>query len=131
MFIRFITSYLDADGDIQTGVFQAAAYLRKHSQTRIEDVDILEEYRGWFNQYLDAPDQFTKRKTHQNSGTALGWYRDTASDHIANMYELAKICEPYGIIFEIVKRADPGYIVYEDEYQVAAIPYREDRNKVT
>ncbi len=47
------------------------------------------------------------------------------------MYELANICESYGIILEVVKRADPGYVVYEDEYQIAAIPYREDRNKVT
>ena len=87
-------------------------------------------YRGWFSTYLEAPDQFTKRKTSKDTGTALGWYRDTASDHIAHMYELAKICESYGIIFEVVKRADPGYVVYEDEYQIAAIPYREDRNKV-
>lgn len=131
MFIRFITTYIDADGNTQTGVFQAAAYIRNHPQTRTEDVYILEELRGWFNWYLTAPDQFTKRKTSKETGTALSWYRDTASEHISKMYELARICESYGIIFQTVKRIDPGYIVYEDEYQVAAIPYRADRNKVT
>lgn len=46
------------------------------------------------------------------------------------MYEVSRILEKYGIIVSVVKREDPGYIVYEDEYQVAAIPYREDRDKV-
>jgi uncharacterized protein YqgQ len=46
------------------------------------------------------------------------------------MYELKQILDSYGIIVEIVRRKDPGYIVYEDEYQIAAIPYRQDREKV-
>lgn len=46
------------------------------------------------------------------------------------MYAMSKILEKYGILSSVVKREDPGYIVYEDDIQVAAIPYREDREKV-
>ena len=46
------------------------------------------------------------------------------------MYAMSQILERYGIISSVVRRLDPGYIVYEDDIQVAAIPYREDRGKV-
>jgi hypothetical protein len=46
------------------------------------------------------------------------------------MYEMVEIFEKYGIIIEVVRRNDPGYIVYEDDIQIAAIPYREDRERV-
>ncbi len=92
MFTRFITSYLDIDGEKNTGVFQALGCLRRSVDTAHVDVEKLFTLRDWFDQYLEAPDQFTKRKTNKDTGIALGWYRDTAFDHIAKMYELAKIC---------------------------------------
>jgi hypothetical protein len=33
-------------------------------------------------------------------------------------------------VVEIVMREKPGYIIYEDEFQVAAIPYGIDSRKV-
>ncbi len=46
------------------------------------------------------------------------------------MYAMSKILEKYGILVSVVRRNDPGYIVYEDDIQIAAIPYREDRDEV-
>jgi hypothetical protein len=111
-------------------VFQALGYLRRDSDTNPSDIEKLLALRDWFDIYLEPPDQFTKRRTHRDSGTAVSWYRDSATEYISRMYAMAQIFENYGIVVDLVRRADPGYIVYEDEYQVTAIPYREDREKV-
>ncbi len=121
---------MDDDGDKQVWVFQAMYHLRRKDVFLHEDAEKINELRDWFDQYLEPPTQFTKRRTSKETGTAISWYHDTAKEHIAKMYEMSRILEKYGIIVSVVRREDPGYIVYEDEYQVAAIPYREDRDKV-
>ena len=130
MFIRFITSFKNSSGERETGFFQAVGYLRRTSSIESVDLDELHALLDWFCDHLPPPDQFTKRRNNKETGTALSWYRDTAKEYIAKMYALSTILEKYGILSSVVKREDPGYIVYEDEIQVAAIPYREDRERV-
>jgi hypothetical protein len=67
MYIRFITTYTNANGDSDTGVFQALGYLWRDSDTSTTDVDALLELRDWFYDHLEAPDQFTKRKTNKET----------------------------------------------------------------
>lgn len=105
-------------------------YLRRKDIFLHDDAEKINELRNWFDQYLEPPTQFTKRRSNKETGTAISWYHDSAKEHIAKMYEMSRILEKYGIIVSVVRREDPGYIVYEDDYQVAAIPYREDREKV-
>jgi hypothetical protein len=49
--------------------------------------------------------------------------QDTATSHIGKMREFKTTLERYGIEVEIVTTARPGYIVYEDKFQVAAYPF--------
>jgi hypothetical protein len=46
------------------------------------------------------------------------------------MYWLKEILERYDLVVDVVKSDNPGYIVYEDEYQVAAITYGKEIQKV-
>ncbi len=130
MYIRFITSFMNSYGERESGIFQALGFLRRHDDTRHEDVEKLLELRDWFDIHLESPSKFTKRQKQSETGTALGWYRNTAKEHIAKMYELSQVLEKYGIIVSVVRRKDPGYIVYEDDIQVTALVYREDRKEV-
>ena len=38
--------------------------------------------------------------------------------------------ERYDLVVEVVRQKNPGYIVYEDEFQVAAIPYGKETRKL-
>jgi hypothetical protein len=38
--------------------------------------------------------------------------------------------ERYDFIIERLNIRNPGYIVYEDDHQVSAIPFKTERNKV-
>jgi hypothetical protein len=40
------------------------------------------------------------------------------------------VLERYDLVVEIVKSNNPGYIVYEDEFQIAAIPYGKEMQRV-
>jgi len=44
-------------------------------------------------------------------------------EHIRNMRALAALLEQKGISVEELRPDKPGYVVYEDEQQVAAIPF--------
>ena len=46
------------------------------------------------------------------------------------MQELAEILERYDFVVERLTTRNPGYIIYEDDHQISAIPFKSDRNKV-
>lgn len=39
------------------------------------------------------------------------------------MHELAILLEAHGIIVNVIRTERPGYIVYEDPYQITAEPF--------
>jgi hypothetical protein len=39
------------------------------------------------------------------------------------MYEMRCVVEQSGVFVHVMKTRQPGYIVYEDEYQVVAEPF--------
>jgi hypothetical protein len=46
------------------------------------------------------------------------------------MYEMAGIIEKYDIFITVIKIENPGYIIYEDEFQVSTLPHKKDKNLV-
>ena len=54
---------------------------------------------------------------------ALSWFRDTAHEHIGKMRDFALILERHGIAVRMIRTDRPGYVLYEDDYQVAAYPF--------
>ncbi|HUH84044.1 MAG TPA: hypothetical protein VLX85_05515, partial [Stellaceae bacterium] len=56
---------------------------------------------------------------------AISWFKDWANEHVARMRELQRVLEKHGVAVEVLTTERPGYIVYEDEFQVAAYPFRD------
>ena len=129
VFIRFITEFKNEHNEIETGVFQASVYLRKRSELLYEyDKKHLLEIRDWFNDNLDAPDRFSKAKRKNPANVSLSWFKSTATEHLKKMYEMKEIIERYGIFITVIKMENPGYIVYEDKFQVSTIPHKKDKS---
>ena len=55
---------------------------------------------------------------------AVCWFKPTAHEHIARIRELQALLEICGVGTKMLRTNRPGYAVYEDEYQVAAEPFR-------
>ena len=78
----------------------------------------------WLNDNLPKPEKFTrKRNDSHRRPRALSWIKDSAFEHLAKIRELAALVEARGIVVETIYTERPGYVVYEDEFQVVAEPF--------
>jgi len=46
-------------------------------------------------------------------------------EHLARMRELIAVLENHEVPVRIIKTTRPGYVVYEDEFQVVSEPFRD------
>ncbi len=124
-YIRFVISNLDRDSGKKLGIFQAVSNLEyegvllKHEQTQYDEV-----YK-WFRKKLKKPGSFSKSSKPHAKKVAISWFKDSAKEHISKMYALASILNAHGVHTEMPKTEKPGYVVYEDQFQVAAEPFNE------
>ena len=51
------------------------------------------------------------------------WFKPTATEHIAKVREISCILQQNGVYVRLIKAQRPGYVIYEDEYQVVAEPF--------
>jgi|SRR6185503_3797915 len=131
MYLRFTTQFINADGELETGIFMALRYLRDdYSVTKDEDIKRLKEISSWFDRNLEKPTRFSKGTSKLNADISLSWFKDSARVHIKKMQEFIEIAERYDMLVERITSKNPGYIVFEDEYQVSAVPFKTDRKNV-
>ena len=126
MFVRFIIGEKHAASGVPQGVFSVAYYLRTCHETPPWQTAELTRTLGWFNTNLRAPRRFNRTKSkgyYHRNGMAISWFKPEATEHIAKIREVGVILEDHGYAVEMIKTLNPGYIVYEDEFQVAAIPF--------
>jgi len=130
MYLRFITEFINEWNENQTGVFQALGHLIRSDHTFEYDKQKLEEIRAWFNNNLEKPDRFNKHSNKNKSNIAISWFKDTSNLHVKKMYDLIPIFENYNILIQVIKKENPGYKIFEDEFQVVTIPHGKDKKEV-
>jgi hypothetical protein len=130
LYIRFITEFINEYGETHTGIFSALRFVRELDFAQDEDVVVLKRLRKWFNENLEAPDKFSNAKNKNPESISLSWFKDSSKEHIKKIYEIREVLDKYGVVVEVVTTKNPGYIIYEDDYQVSAIPFKPDRKQV-
>ena len=58
---------------------------------------------------------------------AICWFKDTAKAPLEKVWEMVSFLRERGVPIEMIKSEDPGTIIYEDDWQVAAKPRKKDR----
>jgi hypothetical protein len=120
-YIRFIVGRRDEDSHVEQGVFQVAARaLEWHTITGPDAIE-LDELGAWFNQNLEKPTSFGRG----SASRGICWFRTDANEHISRMWEMVRILERNGIFVKKITTDRPGYVVYKDEAQIVAEPFRE------
>jgi hypothetical protein len=125
MLIRFATLKVDSETHQEEGLFTAAYSLRDEGHPPDYELEQLKDLLRWFRDNLEAPDRFTRSTRPHSPGKAICWIKDSALEHIEKLWGIVTILENNGIQTRIIKTERPGYIVYEDEFQVAAEPFKE------
>jgi hypothetical protein len=121
-YIRFVCFRLVDGQKSRLGVFQALDDARDSDLAPDWALGQLRDLRLWFNDNLDAPGRFSRGTRRGDGQQALSWFKGGAVEHIRKMFALKAALQACGIHVEVIRTRDPGHILYEDRFQVAAEP---------
>ncbi|HVC47252.1 MAG TPA: hypothetical protein VND90_08385 [Terracidiphilus sp.] len=119
-FIRFVVGHKDEDSGVEQGIFQAVSRAIEWEIITGADADELIALRAWFSENLEKPTSFGRGKL----SLGICWFKLAASEHVAHIWRMVRILERHGIYVKKIKTEKPGYLVYEDDWQVVAEPFR-------
>ena len=119
-YVRFVIGRKDEDSHVEQGIFQAAAQAMEWQSVTGSDADELNELRGWFCENLQKPSSFGRDKLR----LGICWFKTGATEHISRIWDLVRILERNGIYVKKIRTDKPGYVIYEDEWQLVAEPFR-------
>jgi hypothetical protein len=120
-YLRFTVAAADDDSGLPQGLFQAAYGLRDEGLFLPHEATWFTDVVGWFQNHLAAP----KDTAQRISTRAIFWFKASATEHVQRMRALAVLLKHHGIACRTLRTTKPGRIVFEDDHQVAAIPYRD------
>jgi hypothetical protein len=130
--IRFAGSPIDPHSGQSLGIFQLAARIAREGQLTAEDRASLRAHLRWFNRNLAQPRRFSHhRDGFRRSGSgiwmrepiAISWFKAAASAHLRHIEGMATLLGRSGVELHELRTRRPGYVVYEDDHQVVAVPF--------
>ncbi len=127
MYVRLAVSKRIDDSHLGLGLFHAAEILRAEGLLADHERALVEEAFRWFNRRLPVPGRFARSSKPHARARAISWFKDSAGEFLSRMEDLAAVLEEHGYAVSRRTTDRPGYIVYEDAYQVLAEPFRGER----
>ena len=100
------------------GVFSAVGDLEEADVLDVWSERRLQKTCEWFDIHLPVPVLKTEHRR------ALFWFRESCTDMIQRLWEVAYVLRDHGIYVELIHTSDPGHFCYADRYQIAAVPRR-------
>jgi hypothetical protein len=119
-YVRIVVGRKDEDSHVEQGIFQAAALALEWKDISGSDADELNELRAWFSGNLAKPTSFGRDTLR----LGIFWFKPESTEHISRIWEMARILERNGIYVKKIRTIRPGYVIYEDEWQLVAEPFR-------
>jgi hypothetical protein len=121
-FVRFETPNYCRDSLQPAGVFWAVADVEEREDLDRWTRDWLAERSAWFGKHLPVP------RRHQINERAIFWFRPRAKC-IRDIWSLIAILREEGLTVSLRRTTRPGRIIYTDDHQIAAIPWRRGRRR--
>ncbi len=117
---------IDENSGVHRGIFQAMFRLWRRGALAPHEEAWWAEIRAWLNTEFAEPDRLARSRRSGANACAISWFKATAAEQIARAREVAAILDGHSIATRMISSDRPGYIVYEDEFQVAAEPFRSE-----
>ncbi len=122
-FVRFVLPVCDEETSCATGVFQVRQLWRTRDVDPAFDRRVAAAF-DWFNDNLPVPPVVKKRKD------GLCWFRreperpwlPESLEPLRRAFRLASYLRSRGIRVETLQTSDAGRVLYEDRWQVVAVP---------
>ena len=126
MYIRFVVSERDEGSDRQRGIFTALYDLEQSGELSSDELEWFRVAETWWNEHLKRPGRLAWSARPNAPNRAITWLKASATEHVSRMRELVALLEHKAIVVDELHTARPGYALYEDDYQVAAIPFERE-----
>lgn len=123
MLIRFATLAADPDSSRSGGVLVAAHTLRDEGNLSANEHHELRAALAWFNEHLAIPTELADREHRR----AISWFKPAAAEAIRRMWQLKEFLDVHGHHVDVLRTADPGTVLYQDDWQVIAKPRKGQR----
>jgi hypothetical protein len=114
-YVRFVGGR-EEDGHVERGIFHVAAQAIEWNDITGADAEELLELQRWFDVNLKRPESTGR----DSSRLGVCWFRTDATSHIARILEMVRILERNGITVRKIESRKPGYVIYQDEWQLVA-----------
>jgi hypothetical protein len=129
VYIRLTITQPHPDSLQPQGVFAATGALlwgEEEEELPEDERDRVIAILEWFREYLPIP------RSEAITEEAVFWFKpdDRARACTCRIWELAYVLRSHGRLVQLHKTHHPGRIVFEDAYQVAAIPVRRPRSRL-
>jgi hypothetical protein len=122
-YIRFVIAHLHPQSGAPRGIFSALYALERDGELADSELAWFREEEAWFEKHLKRPTRLAKARSPNAQAAAVSWFKDSAVEHVRRMHALAALLHARDIPVDILRTDRPGYIVYEDEFQVTAEPF--------
>jgi hypothetical protein len=118
-FVRLQALYRGRLG-VEVGVFVAVDHLRRADRLTEVEEELYFGIDDWFQEHLPNPPFYDDG----NSIGAVTWFkRQSSAGMVQRLTPLCDILTKYGVPWVAAQSADPGAVVYEDQFQIGVIPY--------
>ena len=126
MFVRFVVAEKDPRTGHEQGIFTALYALEREGKLTAHELEWFRAVETWLNEHLRAPERLAWSSRPNAPQRAISWLRMSATTHLAKMRELVALLEHKDVPVQECRTERPGYVVYEDEHQVVAMPFGPD-----
>ncbi|AGB44491.1 hypothetical protein Mesau_02048 [Mesorhizobium australicum WSM2073] len=122
--LRFVTHSTHPPFGYRSGVFKVAYELRRTLPPLTPRFEDMAEQLSWFETNLAVPTRFSTSRHPRAQETAISWIRSSAKEHVRRLRLLVALVEELGhTAIDEIRTERPGYVVFEDDHQVVALPF--------
>jgi hypothetical protein len=118
MFMRFVLPFTNGRSNRATGIFLGVGRLLREGRFDEGEAAWLREEVDWFNRWLPVPRIAPDPR-------AVFWFRPDAGATLTRIWSFVQLAERNGVPVSVYRTRRPGIVVYSDDYQIAAVPWRD------
>lgn len=126
-YVRFETLVTDSDSARPMGFLVSSGELIRAVDRNCLFRDEINSQMTWFADHLPVPGRFnrtTSKGWRRRTARGISWFKPTAHECLDHVHRLVQLLAENGIPIQFRTTARPGYVVYEDDWQVVAEPFR-------
>ncbi|MEW2636045.1 hypothetical protein AB0903_31495 [Streptomyces sp. NPDC048389] len=122
-YVRFQSPHRNRRGHF-TGVFGLINSLAREGKLTAEQEAFRRSNNSWYNAaYTDPSTVDPTVYDHEINPGAAAWFKPSATHLLERVPGYLQVLTAHGVECQLLRSADPGRVIYEDDVQVVVVPH--------